>query len=152
LQGGLPFFLSGYMHKPIILPDGIAIPSSTEYLSTVDSYIEEALARAGIDQSVIADIAISVSELVNNAIKHGNKADQTKTVEVRLHISKAELKVTVQDQGNGFNIDTVPDPIDDNNLMREVGRGIFIVRSFVDEMHVSRGRTGGTCVEIVKKR
>jgi serine/threonine-protein kinase RsbW len=140
------------MQKPKILPDGIVIPSSTEYLSTVDSYVEEALARAGIDESVIADIAISVSELVNNAIKHGNKADIAKTVEIRLSITTGELKITVLDQGNGFNINAVPDPIDDQNLMREVGRGIFIIKSFVDELNISRGPQGGTCVEIVKKR
>ena len=139
------------MTKPTILPDGIIIPSSTDYLADVDMYVEERLSRADVDASIITDVAISVSELVNNAIIHGNRADASKQVEVRLQLTDSEIKITVQDQGKGFDVETLPDPIDDDNLMREVGRGLFIVKSFVDEVNVSSPSTGGTRVEIIKR-
>jgi serine/threonine-protein kinase RsbW len=88
---------------------------------------------------------------VNNAIKHGNRSDIAKAVQVRLNISGAELTIRVIDEGGGFDIEGVPNPVNDDNLMREVGRGIFIVKNFVDDVRVSR-LGGGTCVEIVKKR
>ncbi len=70
------------MEKPKIVGNVITIPSSDEYLLDVDSFLEGTLRGCDVDESVIADIAISVSELVNNAIFHGNAASQTKTVVV----------------------------------------------------------------------
>ena len=144
------FFLSNVMSKPTYLPDGIIIPSSTNYLADVDSYLEEKLSREGIDESIITDLAISVSELVNNAIVHGNGSDASKEVEIRFSITNTEIKISVRDQGEGFNPDELPDPIDDDNLLCEIGRGLFIVRNFVDDVNVSRLPSGGTRVEIVK--
>jgi serine/threonine-protein kinase RsbW len=139
------------MNKPKILPDGIVIPSSTDYLGEVDQYLEEKLTRAGVDESIVTDMAISVSELVNNAIIHGNDSDTSKKVDIRFSISTSELRVVVCDEGEGFDMNQVDDPIDDDNLMREVGRGIFIVKNFVNEVNVTRAPSGGTCVEIVKR-
>jgi len=139
------------MKKPTILADGIDIPSSTEFLADVDQHIEEILIKAGIDKSIMADVAIAVSELVNNAIAHGNRFDPSKTVAVRFYLSASAITITVSDQGQGFDLKTVPSPVDDENLLREVGRGLFITRNFVDEMQVSPISSGGTCVKIVKK-
>lgn len=139
------------MKKPTILADGIDIPSSTDFLADVDRRIEEALLKAGVDPSIIADVAIAVSELVNNAVAHGNHFDPSKTVEVRFHLSASAITITVSDQGQGFDPKTVPSPVDDENLLREVGRGLFITRNFVDEMQVLPASSGGTCIKIVKK-
>jgi serine/threonine-protein kinase RsbW len=139
------------MSKPRLFPDGMAIPSSTDHLAEVDRYLEEKLAEAGVDSSVITDIAISVSELVNNAILHGNGSDASKDVDIRFSITPSELRVVVCDQGQGFDLEQVDDPVNDDNLLREVGRGIFIVKNFVNEVNVTRSSSGGTCVEIVKK-
>lgn len=139
------------MNKPEILPDGIVIPSSTDFLSEVDEYLEDKLIRAGVDKSIVTDMAISVSELVNNAIIHGNDSDTSKKVDIRFSISTSELRVIVCDEGKGFDLNRVADPVDDKNLLREVGRGIFIVRNFVNEVNVTRAPSGGTCVEIVKR-
>jgi serine/threonine-protein kinase RsbW len=139
------------MSKTEILPDGIIIPSSTDYLSEVDRLLEEKLTQAGIDPSIITDIAISVSELVNNAILHGNGSDISKTVEVKFSITSSELRVIITDQGVGFDVEAVDNPVEDKNLLKEVGRGIFIVKNFVDDLKVSRTQSGGTRVEIIKK-
>lgn len=140
------------MKKPKLLPDGIVIPSSTDYLGDVDQFLETQLLSAGVDPSVMTDLAISVSELVNNAIIHGNGFDDSKEVDVRFAVTGAEIKIVVCDQGSGFQLEEVDNPIEDRNLLREVGRGIFIVRNFVDEVNVSVSPSGGTCVEIIKKR
>jgi len=140
------------MKKPRLLPDGIVIPSSTDYLGDVDQFLESQLSSAGVDPSVMTDLAISVSELVNNAIIHGNGYDETKEVDVRFAVNGREIKIVVCDQGSGFQLEEVADPIEDRNLLREVGRGIFIVRNFVDEVNVTASPSGGTCVEIIKKR
>ncbi len=138
------------MNQPTIVPDGIIIPSSTNFLADVDNYVEEKLFGAKVNPSIVTDIAISVSELVNNAIIHGNGSDAEKKVEIYLKVTGSELKITVQDQGKGFNYEGLPDPIDDENLMREVGRGLFIVKNFVDDVKVLTTSSGGTRVEIVK--
>jgi serine/threonine-protein kinase RsbW len=140
------------MKTPAILPDGIIIPSAGVFLAAVDQRLEELLAPAGIDASTLADIAISVSELVNNAIIHGNRSDPGKTVTVHITVSADEVRVAVTDQGKGFNPEAVPNPVDDKNLLREVGRGLFIVKSFVDEVSVVTLPSGGTRIEIAKKR
>lgn len=139
------------MNKPDILPDGIIIPSATAFLADVDQRLEDILTRAGVDPSTIADIAISVSELVNNAIVHGNRFSPAKVVTVRIQVSDGVIRVTVADQGEGFNPEAVPNPVDDDNLLREVGRGLYIVRNFVDEVTVSSAPSGGTRVEIIKR-
>ena len=139
------------MDKPQIEQDGIIIPSSTDYLADVDEFLESKFAKAGVDPSIMTDIAISVSELVNNAIIHGNKSDISKQVDVRFSITQSELKIAVTDQGAGFDADRVANPIDDDNLMKEVGRGIFIVKNFVDDVTITAGPNGGTRVEITKK-
>ncbi|MCK5126119.1 MAG: ATP-binding protein [candidate division Zixibacteria bacterium] len=138
------------MDKPQIVKDGIIIPSSTDFLADVDKYLEEKFSDAGVDPSIMTDVAISVSELVNNAIIHGNKSDMTKRVDIRFSVTDTVLKVIIIDEGEGFDADTVENPIDDDNLLKEVGRGIFIVKSFVDDVQITAGSEGGTRVEITK--
>jgi serine/threonine-protein kinase RsbW len=139
------------MNKPTYLSDGIIIPSSSDFLADVDRYLEEKLSQAGIDDSIVADIAISVSELVNNAIIHGNRFNKNKQVEIRFTIKKSEVRISVEDQGDGFDFNDLPDPVADENLLREVGRGLFIVKSFVDEVDVKPVSSGGIKVQILKK-
>lgn len=139
------------MNRPTYLSDGIIIPSSSDFLADVDRYLEEKLSQAGIDDSIVADIAISVSELVNNAIIHGNRFNKNKQVEIRFKIKKSEVRISVEDQGDGFDFNDLPDPVADENLLREVGRGLFIVKSFVDEVDVKPVSSGGIKVQILKK-
>ncbi len=146
------FFLRYHMDKPQILPDGIKIPSSTDFLADVDQYLEERLVGAGIDTSTVTDLAISVSELVNNAILHGNKSDLSKSVHINITIDSSEVRIVVTDEGEqGYNPEELENPIADENLLKEVGRGLFIVRNFVDDLRVEQVDSGGTRVEIIKK-
>ena len=114
------------MHTPIITGNRISIPSTQEYLPDVDIFIEGILRGYGINESIIADIAISVSELVNNAIDHGNKKNEEKRVTVTI----------------GFNPDELDDPLAEENLLKEVGRGIFIVRTLMDTVDIAPSKEG----------
>jgi serine/threonine-protein kinase RsbW len=135
--------------KPVIKGNSISISSNQEYLSDVDVFIEGILRGFGADESAVADIAISVSELVNNAILHGNKSASDKAVTVTISKSDGCVEISVTDQGTGFDPGDIENPIDDANLMKEVGRGIFIVRSLMDQVEIEAS-DGGTTVIITK--
>jgi serine/threonine-protein kinase RsbW len=138
------------MKKPIIKDNAISVPSSQDYLVDVDAYLENYLMNLSIDRSVVADIAICVTELVINSIIHGNKSDLKKNVTITIVREKSGIKVIVEDQGSGFNPDSIENPIDDKNLLREVGRGIFIVKSLMDNVEIQPS-SSGTRVTITKK-
>lgn len=120
------------------------VPSDPEYLSDVDTFLEAVLRGFGADESVIADIAISVSEIVNNAMLHGNKSSSDKAVTIRVNHSNGSVKISVSDEGYGFDPDAIDDPLAEENLLKEVGRGIFIVRSLMDSVNIEATGTGTT--------
>jgi len=130
------------MQKPIITGNRISIPSTQEYLPDVDIFIEGILRGYGINESIIADIAISVSELVNNAIDHGNKKNEEKRVTVTLEKNSGAVSLIVSDEGTGFNPDELDDPLAEENLLKEVGRGIFIVRTLMDTVDIALSKEG----------
>lgn len=137
------------MDKPTITGNRITVPSDTQFLTDVDVFIEGILRGFGVNESLIADIAISVSELVNNAITHGNKASRQKYVEIEIKRNGDAVAISVADQGGGFDPDTVADPLAEENLLKEVGRGIFIVRSLMDKVEI-KPNDHGTTVTITK--
>jgi len=119
------------------------------YLATVDEFISARLTKAGITNSTIADLAISVSEAVTNAIIHGNRNDVAKKVTVRIELNQTRVRIFVKDQGHGFDPDVIPNPTDKENLLKRVGRGIFIVRSLVDSVEFSFSDQG---TELILKK
>jgi serine/threonine-protein kinase RsbW len=132
------------MAKPVIKGDTIKVPSNPDFLPDVDVFLEGTLRGFGISESAVADIAISVSELVNNAMIHGNKSSLDKMVTVKITHSQKAVTIVVSDEGSGFDPSIVPDPIADENLLHEVGRGLFIVRSLMDKVDVQAESTGTT--------
>jgi serine/threonine-protein kinase RsbW len=130
--------------------DTITVPSSLDQIATVDDFVEGWLRRRNVPEDMIADLAIAVTELVNNAIKHGNKKSPDKRVTVRLYFTDGRARATVIDQGEGFDPDSLPNPIAEENLLKEIGRGIFIVRSLMDRVEFVFPKKGGTEVTITK--
>lgn len=139
------------MNKAVKENNRIIIPSSLEYLREVDDFIENKLKEKGLDQSLVTDIAISVTEVVTNAVCHGNKGDPKKKVYVSLQVEKNQVTVKIQDQGGGFNYQHLENPLAEENLLKETGRGIFIVRSLMDEVKFEIVPDSGTAVVLVKK-
>jgi serine/threonine-protein kinase RsbW len=96
-------------------------------------------------------IGMSVRETVTNAIQHGNKLDLSKKVDICFEVLPDQLSISVRDQGNGFRADEIPNPLDTENLLKPSGRGIFYIRTFMDEVEFRSLSQGGTEVHMVKR-
>jgi serine/threonine-protein kinase RsbW len=96
-------------------------------------------------------VDLAVRESVANAVKHGNKFDESKCVEMTLSSSEEGLRITVRDFGTGFSVEDVPDPTNPENLPKVNGRGILFMRSFMDEVTWSNPSDGGMKVTMLKK-
>ena len=141
------------MHEPIIKGNMITTPSSLEYLTHIDDFIEGILRDFQVEESIIADIAISVSELVNNSVNHGNKSDTGKTVSVSISKKGNDVEIKIEDQGQGFDPSEISNPLDEENLLKDTGRGIFIVNALMDKVDVlttSKGTTTTITKSITK--
>lgn len=139
------------LKKPEINGDTIVVPSDPNLIGEIDEFVESRLRSRKVDDSIIADIAICATEIANNGIIHGNKADPGKTVTLHMSFAGDEVKIVITDQGDYFNPETIENPLDEKNLLREVGRGIFIVRSLMDRLEITPAKSGGTMVTLVKK-
>lgn len=125
---------------------------------TSDKYIlrelEELLERIKnsfqIDKEKFYEILIATTEAVINAIQHGNKGDPNKRVFLNISSQKNKINVEVADEGEGFNPLIIQDPRTPENITKEHGRGIFIIRSFADAVHIKTGKTG-TKVKMIFK-
>jgi serine/threonine-protein kinase RsbW len=110
---------------------------------------------AGMDDDTVHWIGVAVRESVINAIKHGNREDSGKLVTVEFTFTPvsapSELIVRVMDQGEGFDPQEVADPLAPENILKSSGRGIFFMRSFMDDVVLRRGDEGGMEVRMVKK-
>ena len=109
----------------------------------------------GLDDDGLHWLGVAVRESVINAIKHGNANDARKRVHVEVAPLDAEsppgVWIRVRDEGPGFDPTCLPDPLAPENLLKTSGRGIFLIRSFMDEMHVRRAAEGGMEVVMVKR-
>lgn len=124
----------------------IQIPSIMENIRIVESFIDNTKDVYDINDDIYGNIMISVTEAVNNAIKHGNKEKADKKVTLSLSFRENAVSFTIQDDGEGFNFSTVPDPIAPENIDKPGGRGIFLMRHLADEVHFSNE---GRIVELV---
>ena len=138
-------------NKVIKKGDQIIIPSSLDYLVCVDEFVEKKLKKLGVNKNFLADCAISVSELVINAVQHGNCCDLEKKVKVELFPKPDQIVIQVTDQGKGFDPECLKNPCDEECLLEEVGRGLFIVKNLMDEINFKFDPDHGTTAEIVKK-
>jgi serine/threonine-protein kinase RsbW len=128
------------------------LPSRIESIEEVAEKAAEVASRFGIDEAALFGIDLAVREAVANAVKHGNKLDETKNVTVSFTSSTQVFVVTVRDQGAGFNPEDVPDPTNPENLLKASGRGIFFMKNFMDEVEWSQPPEGGTIVRLEKRR
>jgi serine/threonine-protein kinase RsbW len=114
--------------------ESITINSNIENLRAVEAKVDKLSKKLGISDEVYGKILISTVEAVNNAILHGNKGIETKTVKVDFIADGTVFEVTVTDQGEGFDYNHLPDPTDPANIENLHGRGVFIMRSLADNI------------------
>jgi serine/threonine-protein kinase RsbW len=109
---------------------------------------------AGLDEDALHWVSVAVRESVINAIKHGNGNDESKRVFVEftpLVAATPGLAIRVRDEGPGFDPDQLPDPLAPENMLKSSGRGIFLIRNFMDEMRLQRSPEGGMEMVMVKR-
>ena len=133
----------------------LQIHSNFDMLDFVQVVSDRIGQMAGMDDDTIHWIGVAVRESVINAIKHGNREDYFKLVTVEFAFlppaKPGELIVRVLDQGEGFDPEEIADPLAPENLLKSSGRGIFFMRSFMDDVTLKRRSEGGMEVRMVKK-
>jgi serine/threonine-protein kinase RsbW len=130
----------------------LSLPSRIDTVATAAALVAEFLSRSGITEDAAFGIDMAVREAVTNAVVHGNRQDENKTVDVTLKSSPDAVEISVHDQGTGFNPEDVPDPTAEENILKASGRGIFFMRSFMDEVNWLIRPGGGTTVRMLKRR
>ena len=133
----------------------LEFPSHFDMLDFVQLLSDHMGEVGGLDEDAMHWVGVAVRESVINAIKHGNADDETKRVVVEFRFEPIsepnELIVRVVDQGQGFDAVEIADPLAPENLLKSSGRGIFFMRSFMDDLQLRRAPEGGTEVWMVKK-
>jgi serine/threonine-protein kinase RsbW len=133
----------------------LKIHSVFEMLDLVQLVSDRMGQMAGLDEDAVHWVGVAVRESVINAIKHGNRLDEAKSVTIEFAFVPAatptELVVRVIDEGEGFEPDLIADPLAPENLLKSSGRGIFFMRSFMDDVSVHKVPEGGMEVRMMKK-
>lgn len=135
----------------------MGVNKETITISSKIEMIDEAVTRAveyakalGFAEDAIFGIDMAVREAVANAVKHGNKLDESKNVEMTLGNGPEGMEITVRDHGRGFHVEDVPDPTNPENLMKANGRGILFMQNFVNTVEWHNHPEGGMLVRMVK--
>ena len=111
------------------------LESSLESVNKVEQTAEQMAKKAGIDEDEVFRVAMAVREAAVNAVLHGNSYDPDKRITASFENTGDALVIRIADQGKGLDPETLPDPLAPENLLRGSGRGIFLIRSFMDEVH-----------------
>jgi serine/threonine-protein kinase RsbW len=131
------------------------MPSSYELLDVVQLLSDRLSSLAGLDEDATHWVSVAVREGVINAIKHGNRGDLKKHVVVEFTLSPRrvpeEFVISVLDQGEGFDPVEIANPLDPENVLKSSGRGIFFMKSFMDDVSIERRPEGGMAVRMSKK-
>src|SRR5580658_7204771 len=123
-------------------------PSTLESVDLAEGEILKAAELAGFDEDDRHKIGMSVRECMVNAVVHGNRYNRNKRVHVTVSTAAARFLIGITDEGEGFELQEVPDPLHDNNLLRHSGRGLFLMGAFMDDVKVRRTEPSGTEVTL----
>jgi serine/threonine-protein kinase RsbW len=129
----------------------LTIGSRFENIELVKVVLDDCMQRFQVDDDARHWIEMAMREAVANAIKHGNKQDPTKHVEVGLSVENGEIVLTVADEGRGFDPGNVGDPLAPENRFKRDGRGIFYMKSFMDHVEYGFRPQGGTVLTLRKR-
>jgi len=123
----------------------IQLNSQPESIGSVERLIEEVRGKYNVSEDMFGNMLVAITEAVTNAIYHGNKADPKKKVSVKYELSNHHLSFTITDEGPGFDYYNLPDPTAPENLEKECGRGIFLMKHLTDQLIFSEN---GRVVEL----
>jgi serine/threonine-protein kinase RsbW len=129
----------------------VTLESDLKNVEVAEEITRRVAGTAGFDEDEQHRIEMAVHESMINAIWHGNKNDSSKSVWLQFKIHPDRLEIRIRDQGNGFDLNHIPDPLENENLLNVSGRGIFLIRAFMDEFRVEHVSGTGTEVTMVKR-
>ncbi len=127
------------------------INSDPDLMPDVENFVIELAKSCGFEEEILNKLALSVAEAISNSIVHGNKLDVEKKVTIRVSIDDEYFTVSFKDEGEGFNLKDVPNPTSPENILKDHGRGIHIMKSFVDEVKYNFSDRGTELVLKMKK-
>ena len=128
--------------------------SAFEMLDFVQLVSDHIGRKVGLDEDAIHWVGVAIRESVINAIKHGNRNDSSKHVFVEFEAPERaipELRIRVRDQGSGFDPEAIADPLAPENLLKSSGRGIFLIRQFMEDVELQRAPEGGMEIRMTKR-
>lgn len=128
----------------------VEVESRLENVELVQIAIESTLTQLQLSEDDEHQIGTSIREAVANAIQHGNRSDASKLVTVDLGIDHGDLLIRVHDQGVGFDENGVPNPLEPENLLRRNGRGILLMKQYMDQIEYTFQPEKGTVLEMRK--
>ncbi|MFN2531662.1 MAG: ATP-binding protein [Pyrinomonadaceae bacterium] len=142
-----------YVDDPSILPHvhekiEFELPSDLTLMDGVLEYLQERVSKLGLITPERSNLFIALDEAFVNAVKHGNKNDPSKLLKITAELSSKEACFTVEDEGEGFNVQDIPDPCDPANLFRTSGRGVLLIYNIMDEVEYN---AQGNRVKMVKR-
>ena len=120
----------------------LEIESDPNNLITVEEFINYFSKDLGLDDEKLNGLLLSITEATTNAIVHGNKGDRKKNVYIDVNAADSILTIVVRDEGVGFDPSEVPDPTHPDNLLKDSGRGLYLMRVYMDELHYNHTPTG----------
>lgn len=130
----------------------LKLPSRIESVDEAAIKADEFAKEQGLGDDFASAIDLAIRESVANAVKHGNKFAEEKTVDVTFAETADGFEIIVRDYGTGFEINEIPDPTNPENLLKANGRGILFMRSFMDVVEWFTPPGGGTAVRMIKRR
>jgi serine/threonine-protein kinase RsbW len=126
------------------------LDSTHQSIDAAETIVIDLARRAGLTRTAGARIGLAVREIFANAVIHGNRYSVSKKAFLEVHRTATQMTIVVSDEGNGFNSNRVPDPLSSEGLWRVSGRGLFLARKLVDELHIRLNDLGGARITLVK--
>src|SRR5579864_7039682 len=128
----------------------LLLDSTLDSVEVAETTVLGAAREIGFHEDDLHQLGMAVRESMVNAVVHGNRYNARKKVHLSVTGEPDRLTVVIADEGEGFEMTSVPDPLAEENLLRQSGRGLLLIQAFVDEFQVRRGQPGGTEVRMVK--
>lgn len=128
----------------------LEIESDPNNLITVEEFVNYFAKDLGLDNERLAALLLAVTEATTNAIIHANKCDVNKLVTVDVQVDKAKITIKITDEGEGFDPSVIPDPTQPENLLKDSGRGVYLMRVYMDELNYNITPTGTETILTLK--
>ncbi len=130
----------------------LILKSTPKEISKVEPFLKKVNRNIQFEEIQFHNLLVATTEAVNNSITHGNLRDPKKFVEISAAATSTAIEIHVCDEGRGINLKNIPDPLDEKNLLRENGRGIFLIQQFMDSVQFKRSATGSEVVMKLRKK